>query len=501
MNPNKLDKIIIVGGGTAGWMAAASLAHSLRSTVPIELIESDEIGTVGVGEATIPSIKLFNKLLGINESDFLRETEGSIKLGIQFNNWGQLGDSYYHAFGGIGMSMGMVDFHQYWLKAHLQDRSVSLWDYSLNAAASDKNVFAPVEKLGNTRLEGLAYAYHFDATLYARYLRKYAERLGVTRIEGKIVKTNLREADGFIQSVSLADGQEISGDLFIDCSGFRGLLIEEALQSGYEDWSHWLPCDRALAVPSASAEEITPYTKATAHSAGWQWRIPLQHRTGNGHVFCSQYMSDDEACSILLENLDGEALAEPRLLKFKTGRRKKIWNKNCVALGLSSGFIEPLESTSIHLIQNGIGRLLDLFPDKSFREADINEYNNGMQREFERIRDFIILHYYANQRTDSEFWLACRKMDIPEKLTEKINLFKTHGRIFRFTDELFSEVAWLQVMTGQNILPETYHPMADILTDEQLSEFLKNIKTIINKAVTQLPSHRAYINQQCKITE
>ncbi len=495
--PGRIQKIVIVGGGTAGWMAAAMLARAMGSLVTIELIESDEIGTVGVGEATIPQIKLFNNALGLDENEFLSKTQGTIKLAIQFNDWARLGDSYMHAFGGIGIDLGMIDFYQYWLKSVQTGDASSLWDYSLNAVAAKQNRFEKMDKLGETRLPGVRYAYHFDASLFAKYLRSYCETYSVVRTEGKITETRLREADGFIESVVLENGEVISGDLFIDCSGFRGLLIEGALKTGYHDWSHWLPCDSAVAVPCATTEPLLPYTKATAHSAGWQWRIPLQHRTGNGHVFSSKFMSSDEATSILLNNIDAEALAEPRLIKFTTGQRKKFWNKNCVALGLASGFIEPLESTSIYMVQFALGKLIDMFPRQNFSLIDIAEYNRQLTAETEHIRDFIILHYHATERRDSAFWNYCRTMPVPESVTRKIQLFTSSASIYREDNELFSEVGWLQVMLGQRIAPQTYHPLADALSDAELNEYLFNVKTIVNKAAAILPAHQTYIAKHC----
>ena len=493
----RIKKIVIVGGGTAGWMAASVLARSLGQQVDIELIESEQIGTVGVGEATIPQIRLLLSLLGIDESDFLANVQGTIKLGIEFHDWGKIGDKYMHAFGSIGRSLGMLTFHHYWLRSHQQGTGGSLWDYSFNYQAAKANQFARIETLGDSGLDGLVYAYHFDATLVAAYLRKLSEQLGVVRTEGKIVDATLRGTDGFIESVTLEDGGTIDGELFVDCSGFRGLLIEQALKTGYEDWTHWLPCDRAVAVPCESVEPLTPYTQAIARKAGWQWRIPLQHRIGNGHVYCSEYLGDDEATSILLQNLDGSPEAEPRLLRFTTGMRKQLWNKNCIALGLASGFMEPLESTSIHLVQSGLSRLISLFPDSDFCQENTDEYNRQSRFEYERIRDFLILHYHANQRSDSEFWIGRRELTVPDELQRKIDLFGRSGRIYRDADELFAEVAWLQVMLGQGIEPQTHHPLASVLTDEQLQGFMANLQTIIQQAVKRLPSHREFVAENC----
>ena len=493
--------MVIVGGGTAGWMAAAALARFFESLVEIELVESDEIGIVGVGEATIPQIRLYTSLLGIDENEVLRQTQGTIKLGIQFHDWRRSGDVYMHAFGDIGAKLGMLDFHHYWLKGRQASRQESLWDYSANETAALAHRFDRLERLGDTPMAGLVHAFHFDASLFARYLRGFSEQRGVRRTEGRVVDVNLRGEDGFIESVTMENGDRVEGDLFIDCSGFRGLLIEQSLKTGYEDWSHWLPCDRALAVPCSPVDPLLPYTQAMARSAGWQWRIPLQHRVGNGHVYSSHYMSDDEAASILLNNLDGEPMAEPRLLKFTTGRRKKFWNRNCVALGLASGFMEPLESTSIHLIQTGISRLLEYFPRQDFDSVEIDEYNRRCIYEFERIRNFLILHYYANERTDSEFWIDRREMPVPPELQRRIDLFRANGRIHREFDELFTEVAWLQVMLGQGIEPGGYHPLADRVNTEQLNGFLGNIKRIIGTAVSKLPPHSEFIQKNCAAGE
>lgn len=496
-NSTSVRRVVIVGGGTSGWMAGAALAHFFEGLVEIDLIESDEIGSVGVGEATIPQIRLFTGLLGIDENEMLRETQGTIKLGIQFHDWARLGDVYMHAFGDIGSKLGMLDFHHYWLRGRQGGQADRLWAYSLNETAALANRFDRLQRIEGTQMGGLVHAYHFDAILFARYLRAYSERRGVRRTEGRVVDVNLGSEDGLIDSVTMASGERIGGDLFVDCSGFNALLIEKALDTGFEDWSLWLPCDRAVAVACESTRPLLPYTQAKAHSAGWQWRIPLQHRTGNGHVYSSRYMSDDEAASILLGNLDGEPLAEPRVLHFRTGRRKKFWNRNCVALGLAAGFLEPLESTSIHLIQTGISRLLEYFPRLGFDQVEIDEYNHRCAWEFERIRDFLILHYHVNERTDSSFWIDRREMPVPAELHRRIDLFRANGRIHREFDELFTEIAWLQVMTGQGIEPRGYHPLADRIDEEQLQRFLGNIRRIIGGEVAKLPAHSDFIAGNC----
>lgn len=498
MNPNAIKNVVIVGGGTAGWMAAAALTKLNGLQLNIRLIESEEIGTVGVGEATIPQIRLFNETLGIDENEFLRCTQGTFKLGIEFVDWKKQSHSYIHPFGHVGgRDLGEIPFYQYWLKQHLQGKVDDISEYTFNIVAARNNKFLRGTNMKDSPLSRVAYAYHFDAGLYAKYLRQYSETRGVKRTEGKVVNTNLRGEDGFIESVVLESGEIISGELFIDCSGFRGLLIEQALKTGYEDWSHYLPCNRAVAVPCESAGELLPYTRSTARAAGWQWRIPLQHRIGNGYVYCSEHISDDQAVDTLLSNLDGKALAEPRMLRFVTGKRKKFWNKNCVAIGLASGFMEPLESTSIHFIQTSIAKLITFFPDKSFSEVNIDEYNRQTQFEFERSRDFLVLHYKATERDDSPFWDYCRNMAIPETLQQKIDLFKSSGRIFRESNELFTEVSWLLVMLGQGIEPKSYHPLVDLVPDDQLMHMLDGTRKVLHDSVSVMPTHADYIAKYC----
>lgn len=497
MSDDRISKVVIVGGGTAGWMTAAALVRTLNHHLSIQLVESDEIGTVGVGEATIPAIRLFNQLVDIDEDEFVRETQGTFKLGIEFQNWGRIGDSYMHAFGQIGQSLGMLEFPQYWLRARREGVAGRLWDYSLNEMAARQGRFARIPRIPNTNLDGIAYAFHFDAGLYAGYLRRLAEGSGVVRTEGKVASVRRNAESGHVEAVVLENGSKVAGEFFIDCSGFRGLLIEDALNTGYEDWSHWLPCNRAIAMPTANVGAARPFTQSIAHKAGWQWRIPLQHRTGNGHVFCGDFISEDEATAVLLENVEGQPLADPRTLRFTTGMRKRAWNGNVLSLGLSSGFLEPLESTSIHLIQDGIAKLISHFPNRGFDPVNIEAYNRRMRFDYERIRDFIILHYHANQRTDSPFWVRCREMDIPDSLQQKLDLFRATGRLFRENEELFVEIGWFQVLTGQNIEPQQYHPLADALTHDELAGFFGDVGKIIGGTAARLPSHEDFIAQYC----
>jgi tryptophan halogenase len=498
MSDQEAMRIVIIGGGTSGWMTAAALAKILKGRYPIALVESEEIGTVGVGEATIPPIMLFNNMLELDENDFIRQTQATFKLGIEFVNWGRLGDRYIHGFGAIGQDTWTVDFHQYWLKQYLAGKAKELEYYSLNTMACLHDKFLrPRLDMPKSPLAHIAYAFHFDASLYARYLRGYSEARGVQRIEGRIMDVECRPGDGHVSAVKLHSGASVAGDLFIDCSGFRGLLIEGALHTGYEDWSHWLPCDRAVAVPCRSTQPLHPYTRSTARQAGWQWRIPLQHRIGNGYVFSSKFLSEDEATSVLLGNLDAEPLAEPRTLRFTTGRRKLAWNRNVVSVGLASGFLEPLESTSIHLVQKSIQHLLQFFPAAGFDARDRDQYNAVMQQEYEWVRDFIILHYKATERTDTPFWNYTQAMEIPEPLQNRMDLFRTHGRVFREGNELFAKVSWLQVLHGQRIRAQSYHPLADLLTEKEISDYLEEVAGVIEACTRVMPAHARFIADNC----
>ena len=497
-SPHTLSHIVIAGGGTAGWMTAAALSRLISNgQTRITLVESEEIGTVGVGEATIPPINMFNRLLGIDENDFIRSTQATFKLGIEFEGWRREGHRYIHPFGEYGLDINAVRFYQFWLKLRSMGEDVGgIDDYCLSAVAAYNGRFAPPDPDPRTVQSAMAYAFHFDAGLYAAYLRRYSEARGVRRVEGKIGQVKRRGEDGFVTSLQLADGQNLEGDLFIDCTGFRALLIGETLGVGYEDWSHWLPVDRAQAVPSANVGAPVPYTRSIARPAGWQWCIPLQHRTGNGHVYCSEFMDDETAARILLANLEGAPLADPRTLKFKTGRRVEAWNRNVVAIGLSGGFLEPLESTSIHLIQAGISKLIALMPDKRFSPAERSTYNRLTAMQFEQVRDFIILHYNANERQEP-FWQQRRRMPIPESLQERIELFRSKGRIFRFEDELFGEANWLSVLLGQGIEPAAWDPMVDALDISEASRRVAGMRRAIRETALRLPTHQEYINRFC----
>jgi tryptophan halogenase len=496
-----LQGIVILGGGTAGWMAAAILARRLNVVCgAIRVIESPEIGIIGVGEATIPPIRLFNQALGIDEEEFLHQTHGTIKLGIEFRDWSRLGHDYFHPFGAHGTRVEQVSLHQEWLKYRSLGQPQSFEEYSLNTVAARLGRVPALEASDDALSPVFAYAYHFDAALYAEYLRGYAQARGVVWLQRKVTEVELRGEDGFIRALHLDDGERIEADLFIDCSGFRGLLIEGALKTGYEDWTAWLPCDRAVAVPCESAGPLTPYTRSTARAAGWQWRIPLQHRIGNGYVYCSRFLSDDEAGATLLANLDGAARAAPRLLRFTTGRRKKFWNKNCIALGLASGFLEPLESTSIHLIQRGLTHLLNLFPDRTCAPVLADEFNRLAINEYERIRDFLILHYKANARDDAPLWRYGREMDIPDTLAYKIRQFRNSGRVVKYGGDLFASPNWIAVFLGQEIEPQHYDPLVDQRDGAAVCANLQRIRAVIRRQAEAAPLHEEYLRHPARET-
>lgn len=492
-------RIVIVGGGTAGWMTAATLglttgARAAGRLADITLVESEEIGTVGVGEATVPHIRFFNQRLGIDEADFVRRTKATFKLGIEFCDWGRIGDSYIHPFGDFGHDVDGLPFHQHWLHATRgkPEETPALAACSLPIVAARAGRFTP--PLDDPRSVGstFSYAYQFDAGLYAAYLRDYAEARGVTRIEGRVEEVE-RGPSG-IAALRLADGQRIEGDLFVDCSGFRALLIEGALKAGHEDWAHWLPCDAAWAVPTANTGPLVPYTRATARDAGWQWRIPLQHRTGNGHVFSTRFTDPDRARAVLLDNLEGEALAEPRMLRFRTGRRHRQWIDNCVAIGLSAGFLEPLESTSIHLIQLAIGKLVELFPNAAVLDpADAAEFNRAMALEYDRVRDFLVLHYCATERDDTPFWRHMRTMDLPPSLAGKIAAFRDRGIVEQYREGMFLPASWLAVYYGQRIMPERIHPLVAALPAADSRARVAAVADACRRTAQGMPTHAEYL--------
>ncbi|QUL39520.1 tryptophan halogenase family protein [Erythrobacter sp. JK5] len=495
-----IQQIIIVGGGTAGWMAAAALSRlKTGNELGITLIESEAIGTVGVGEATIPPFVEFNQLLEIDESEMLAEVGGSFKLGIQFENWGKVGDSYIHPFGAYGYPIGGIGFHHIWHKLAKGGDNRPIQVFNLETMAAYFGKFARTQDYQREDLPPVNYAYHLDAGRYAAFLRKYAEARGVVRREGRIADVQLEGESGNVASVELEDGTIMAGDLFIDCSGFRGLLIEQALETGYEDWTRWLPCNRAVALPCLREDGSPPppFTRATAHRAGWQWQVPLQHRNGNGHVYCSEFMEDDEAHDILVGNIAGKPQADPNFLRFVTGRRKKFWNRNVVALGLAAGFMEPLESTSIHLINTGIDKLLSLLSLEGVTQAQQDTFNRLTGREYARIRDFLILHYNATSRDDSDFWNYVRTMQVPDTLTEKVEVFKGNGQIFREEDELFTETSWAAVMMGQGISMAAHNPMADSLINAKTRKEIDEMEQSIRFLVQHMPGHGDYLARYC----
>lgn len=484
-------RIVIAGGGTAGWMSAAALAKTLGQVVEVTLVESDQIGTIGVGESSIPPLVTYNRLLAIDEAEFMRATQATFKLGIGFENWSVEGEKYFHSFGVTGRDHWSAGFQHFWMHGRTKQHRQSYDDYCLELKAAYAGKFA---HLPDNRIN---YAYQFDSTLYAKFLRKMAEANGTRRVEGKIAQVELSEEDGNITALVLESGQRIEGDLFLDCTGFRALLIGEALDIGYDDWTHYLPCDAAIAVQTASVRAPIPYTRAIAHDAGWQWRIPLQHRQGNGIVYCSRYLEREDALDRLLSTLEGERLTEPNFIRFATGARRKQWHRNCIAVGLSSGFMEPLESTSIHLIQRAILRLIRMLPMGDVSSRDVAEFNDQQMTDMLQIRDFLILHYKATERRDSPFWRQCADMAIPDTLAQKIELFRETGRVFRKNEELFVENSWVQVMMGQGIMPRSYHPIATKLTDEELSMMLAGLRESVAKTVDGLPAHDAYVAHYC----
>ncbi len=493
-----IKTITIVGGGTAGWMTAALLSNLLMGKYDITLIESEEIGTIGVGEATIPPIKTYNQFLGVNEVEMIKATQATFKMGIEFVNWREKGHTYIHGFGKIGSDLLWLRTHQFWLKMFPKGGYKDFDHYALNVLAARKGRFAKPDPAKGPPLSEIDYAYHFDASLYAAYLRKQSEQRGVRRVEGRITEVVLHPEDGYIEKVVLQSGQAVGGDLFIDCSGMRGLLIGDALGVGYEDWNQWLLCDRAWAVPCENAPELLPYTRSTAHDAGWQWRIPLQHRIGNGHVYSSQYISDEAAAAILMGNLDGQPLADPRQVKFRPGTRHKAFEKNCLAIGLAGGFLEPLESTSIHLIQTAILRLLALFPGQAFSPADVAEYNHQTNLEYYDIRDFIIAHYKVTNREDTPFWAYLKHMSVPDSLQARLDLFQSSGRFFKHgIAELFGEESWVQVLLGQGMWP-VHDPMVDLIPEADIAGYLKDIEDVIEEYAEAMPTHVEYIARNCR---
>jgi len=485
-----MRRIVIAGGGTAGWMAAAAIARTLGNSVDLTLIESDAIGTIGVGESTIPPIVTYNRLLNINEAEFMRATQATFKLGIEFNDWKQVGQSYFHSFGLTGKDHWSAGFQHFWLNGLERGHKEPYDEYCLELKAAYAGKFAHLP-------DGqMNYAYQLDSTLYARFLRTMAEADGARRIEGKIADVALNET-GDIAALALESGQRVEGDLFLDCTGFRALLIEGALHAGFDDWTHWLPCDRAIAVQTRSVRPPVPYTRAMAHDAGWQWRIPLQHRTGNGIVYSSRHLEQEQALERLLGNIEGDTLTQPNVLRFTTGARRRQWVRNCIAVGLSGGFLEPLESTGIHLIQRAVLRLIRMLPLREISDSDVNEFNEQQLTDMMQIRDFLILHYKANERTDSGFWRECASMPVPDSLAHKIELFRETGRVFRRNEELFGENSWIQVMMGQGIMPRSYHPVAARLTDDEVNKLLSTLRSNVEKTVASLPDHDAYVARYC----
>ena len=492
---------IIVGGGSAGWMTAAALAQAVGRSVAITLVESDLIGTIGVGEATVPAIRSYFASLGLDAFEVMKATNGSFKLGIEFDGWRRKGESYMHSFGTPGAPIGIVPFYQYWLRRHLAGEDCgSLWDYSLNTQVSYAGKMSRESRIeGN--LPGPERAFHFDASLLAQFMRRGCEASGVVRREGKVAGVNLRPDDGFIESLTLDSGEVIAGDMFIDCSGFRGLLIEQTLKTGYEDWSQWLPCNRAVAVPCDKVSGITPYTTSTAREAGWQWRIPLQHRTGNGYVFCESYLPEDKAMELILQRLDGKAQADPRVIRFTTGHRKKQWNRNVIAMGLASGFLEPLESTSIYLVQEAIMKLIRFFSRDCITDSLRNSFNAEMLFAYDDVKDFLIAHYKVTEREDTPFWAYCKHMDIPDSLKARLESFAQHNLSLVKPNELFKEASWFAVLAGQGLMPKSYHPVADLMPEDEFRWRMDRVREGTAGLANSMPGHEAYIARTCPSTQ
>ncbi len=493
-----MRQIVIVGGGAAGWMTAAALSRLLRpEDVSLTLVESDEIGIIGVGEATIPDMLQFNLFLGIPEAELMRATQATFKLGIEFVDWSGPGSRYFHPFGFHGIDIDGVDFHQYWLHCRAHGLEHSLGDYCLTEIVAGKDKFGfPDMRVPGAPASYLRYAYHFDATLYAAFLRRYAEARGVKRIEGKVSEVLRHPESGDLTAVRLANGQTVAGEFFFDCTGFRSLLLDKTLGVPWVDWRHWLPCDAALAVACRHDGPPRPFTRSTARSAGWQWKIPTQRRTGNGHIYCSEFMSEDEATAALTGSLEGEILGTPRLIRFATGHRQRFWDKNCVAIGLSSGFLEPLESTSLYLIRQGISRFIALFPDASQPSILRDEYNRWMQRDFEQVRDLLVFHYYANGR-DEPFWRHCRAMTIPETLQRRLSLFSAGGRFLRNEGELFPNASWVAVMLGQGVRPRAIDPLIASRPATEFEPKLEKLRRAMNEYADSLPSHEETLRRYC----
>jgi tryptophan 7-halogenase len=495
-------RVVVVGGGTAGWMTAAALAKLLPARASVHLVESEAIGIVGVGEATLPHIRGFNERLGIDEADFMAATRATFKLGIEFRDWGQQGDNYIHPFGTFGSGKGNVEFHHYWNRLREEAGGAPpIGDYSMAVTMAYMNRFARPDPDPDKIESTFNYAYQFDATLFAPYLRRIAEGLGARRTEGRIVDVELDGETGDVTGVILQSGERIAGDLFVDCSGFVSLIIGKALGEPFEDWAKWLPCGRAVAMPCRTRTALTPYTSAIAMPAGWRWRIPLQHRTGNGYVYSSGFTSDDEARSGLVEAVEGEPIAEPRILKFRAGRRMRSWVRNCIAVGLSSGFLEPLESTSIYLIQAAITGLVELFPERRISPLDRDEFNRLIDMEYDRIRDFLILHYHATERSGTDFWDYVRTMDVPDTLGEKLELFRRRGRIVKYREGVFLDASWVAVYIGQRVIPQGHDIRADLPSRAALTQGMEALRSEMRATAERMPDHRAHVETYCPMAE